>query len=45
MATIMDRSGTITLPLWRDQIAEISLGDTLRIENARLKKFNGELRK
>jgi len=42
-ATIMDRSGTIKLPLWKDQIGMISVGDLLHIENARLKRFRGEL--
>jgi replication factor A1 len=42
-ATIMDRSGMIKLPLWRDQVGMISVGDRLRIENARLKRFRGEL--
>jgi replication factor A1 len=42
-ATIRDRSGTIKLPLWKDQVGMISVGDRLRIENARLKRFRGEL--
>jgi len=42
-ATIRDRSGTIKLPLWKDQVDMISVGDRLRIENARLKMFRGEL--
>jgi replication factor A1 len=42
-ATITDRSGTIKLPLWKDQVGMISVGDRLRIENARLKRFRGEL--
>jgi len=42
-ATISDRSGTIKLPLWMDQVGMISVGDRLRIENARLKRFRGEL--
>jgi replication factor A1 len=42
-ATIMDHSGTIKLPLWKDQIRMISVGDLLRIENARVKRFRGEL--
>ena len=42
-ATISDRSGTIKLPLWKDQVDLISTGDQLRIENARLKRFRGEL--
>jgi replication factor A1 len=41
--TIKDRSGTIKLPLWNDQIEMVSVGDILRIENAQLKKFHGEL--
>lgn len=43
IATIKDRSGTIKLPLWNDQIEMVSIGDILRIENAQLKKFHGEL--
>jgi hypothetical protein len=41
--TIMDRSGTITLPLWKEQTSMISVGDLIHIENARLKRFRGEL--
>jgi replication factor A1 len=39
----MDQSGTIKLPLWRDQIGMISVGDQLHIQNARVKRFRGEL--
>jgi replication factor A1 len=42
-ATITDRSGAIKLPLWKDQISMISVGDRIHIENARLKRFRGEL--
>jgi len=42
-ATIMDRSGTIKLPLWKDQVGRISVGDRIHIENARLERFRGEL--
>jgi len=42
-ATISDQSGTIKLPLWQDQVGMVSVGDRLRIENARLKRFRGEL--
>jgi hypothetical protein len=42
-ATIMDQSGTIKLPLWKEQTSMISVGDLLHIENARLKRFRGEL--
>jgi replication factor A1 len=41
--TIKDGSGTIKLPLWNDQIDMISVGDRVHIENARLKRFRGEL--
>lgn len=42
-ATITDQTGTIKLPLWKDQTKTISVGDLLHIENARLKRFRGEL--
>lgn len=42
-ATISDGSGTIKLPLWNSQVDAVSVGDTLRIENAHLKRFQGEL--
>lgn len=42
-ATIMDGSGTITMPLWKEQTSMISVGDLIHIENARLKRFRGEL--
>ena len=41
-AKIVDGSGTIKLPLWRDQIDMISVGDRIHLENARLEKFRGE---
>jgi len=41
--TIKDRSGTIKLPLWNNQVHMVSVGDLLRIENARLERFHGEL--
>lgn len=42
-ATISDGSGTIKLPLWNAQVDVVSVGDTLHIENAQLKRFRGEL--
>jgi len=41
-ATIMDSSGSIKLPLWKDQIGMISVGDRIHLENARVKRFRGE---
>jgi replication factor A1 len=42
-ATITDGSGTIKMPLWKEQINMISIGDRIHIENARVKRFRGEL--
>jgi len=42
-ATITDGTGTIKLPLWKEQTSMISVGDRIHIENARLKIFRGEL--
>ena len=42
-ATVADRSGAITLPLWNRQVSMVSVGDLLHIGNARLRKFRGEL--
>ncbi|GEM_PF-162796 len=43
-ATIKDESGTTTLSLWNDHIDTFSVGDIIRIENALVKRFHGELR-
>lgn len=43
IATISDDTGTIKLPLWNAQINSISVGDTVRIENGRVRSFRGEL--
>jgi len=41
-ASIADETGTIKLCLWNDQIASVSAGDTVQIENARVFAFRGE---
>jgi replication factor A1 len=41
-ALIADETGRIKLCLWNDQIASISIGDTIQIENARTTMFRGE---
>ena len=41
-ASITDETGTIKLCLWNDQIASVSAGDTVQIENARVFAFRGE---
>jgi replication factor A1 len=39
---IGDETGTIKLCLWNGQIAAVSTGDTVQIENARVSAFRGE---
>jgi len=41
-ALIADKTGTIKLCLWNDQIDSVSAGDTVQIENARVSTFRGE---
>jgi replication factor A1 len=41
-ALIADETGTIKLCLWNGQIASVSAGDTIQIENARVFSFRGE---
>ena len=41
-ASIADETGTIKLCLWNGQIGSVSAGDTVQIENARVRAFRGE---
>jgi replication factor A1 len=41
-ALIADETGTIKLCLWNGQIAAVSAGDTVQIENAQVSAFRGE---
>jgi len=41
-AKVTDETGSIQLPLWNQQIATVSVGDTIQIENARVVTFRGE---
>ncbi len=41
-ALIADETGTIKLCLWNQQIAAVSVGDTIQIENAKVSTFRGE---
>ena len=41
-ALIADRTGTIRLCLWNEQIGSISTGDTIQIENGRTSMFRGQ---
>ena len=40
--SIADETGIIQLPLWNKQIDTVSVGDTIRVENARVVIFRGE---
>ncbi len=42
-STISDDTGSIKMPLWNNQINMVSIGDTIQIENGRIKTFRGEL--
>ncbi len=41
-ASITDETGIIHLPLWNKQIDVVSVGDLIRVENARVVVFKGE---
>ena len=41
-AVVADDTGTIKLCLWNEQIALISVGDTVQVENANVSMFRGE---
>ncbi len=41
-ATLSDRTSTIRLPLWNEQIKMVSINDTVQIENANVIVFRGE---
>ncbi|WP_455277896.1 hypothetical protein [[Eubacterium] cellulosolvens] len=42
-STISDETGSIKMPLWNHQINMVSIGDTIQIENGRIRTFRGEL--
>jgi replication factor A1 len=42
-ATISDDSGTIKLVLWNEQIGQVNVNNTVRIENGYTKSFRGEI--
>ena len=41
-ATVSDDSGTIKLTLWNEQIDQVKVGDTIKIENGYITTFRGE---
>jgi replication factor A1 len=42
-STLVDESGAISLNLWRTQIDLVREGDSIRIDNAFVRVFNGNL--
>jgi len=42
-ATLEDDTGSIRFNLWRDQTRAVSVGDTVKIENAFVKRFRDQL--
>lgn len=42
-AMISDETGTIRLVLWNDQIEQVKVNDTVKIENGYTKSFRGEI--
>jgi len=42
-ATINDGTGNIKLTLWNDQIEQVNINDTVRVENGYITSFRGEI--
>jgi len=42
-ATLSDDTGTIKLALWNDQIDQVKVNDTIKIENGYVTSFRGEI--
>jgi len=42
-ATISDETGNIKLTLWNDQIDQVKVNDTIKIENGYVTSFRGEI--
>jgi len=42
-AIIQDETGTVKLTLWNDQINQVNIDDTVKIENGYIKSFRGEI--
>lgn len=41
-AVLEDDTGKVTLTLWNDQVDEVNVGDTVRIENGYVSEWQGE---
>jgi replication factor A1 len=42
-AMITDETGTIKLTLWNDQINQVKVNDTIKVENGYVTSFKGEI--
>jgi len=42
-AIIKDDTGTIKLTLWNEQINQVNVDDTVKIENGYIRSFRGEI--
>jgi replication factor A1 len=42
-AVITDETGKIKLPLWNDQITQVNINDTVKVENGYITSFKGEI--
>ena len=42
-AIVEDETGTIKLTLWNEQIDQVNVGDTVKIENGYITSFRGEI--
>ena len=42
-AIIADETGTIKLTLWNEQISQVNINDTVKVENGYVTSFRGEI--
>ncbi|MEK6921593.1 MAG: OB-fold nucleic acid binding domain-containing protein [Nanoarchaeota archaeon] len=42
-AKLQDETGTIKISLWNDQIAQVNVGDTIKITNGYVSEYQGEM--
>jgi len=42
-ATLADETGTIKLTLWNEQINQVNVNDTVKIQNGYITSFRGEI--
>jgi replication factor A1 len=42
-AIIADETGTIKLTLWNEQINQVNINDTVKVENGYITSFRGEI--